>query len=345
MTLLALLVLLQEEEPKLPREWAAPDLVKVHTKFVGTYKIEFADKGRIIALLDGGRKATIYEFKDWQGGKFVMSQAMPCTGTNQFWRDFTGEVQNVSTRKHTWVSNKERPVAVTPDGNMIFIARNERSVQMYTVDKPEAPKAEFDAHSRGLMDLFVHGNLLVTIASQEVRSWKIDKLTEKPKEAGFGNAIRSFALSEPDNRYLALNMGKYVHALDVVKMTGKDLPEDMEAGGGMIEFAPDGKSFVVVTPAKTATVYRSGDTWKELLKISGDETKVVCAALSPNGAYLAWIDPAGTLHFSHVEKAAETGKLELPGFKVASMTWHPNGNTLYLCAEDGKTIREVGKKK
>jgi WD40 repeat protein len=346
--LLLLLLARQEDEwPKdVPRDWAKIDLVKEHGKFAGTNRIEFAgEKARFIALHGSNGKAIVYEFKDWLSEKFLMTQAIPCTGTAMFFRDYTGEVKKLGeTTKHMWVNNKDRPMTVTPDGSLIVLAKNERTVQVFENGKAEAPKQEFDAHGRGLMDLFIWGRqFLVTVAAQEVRVWNLNKLTEKPKEVGFGNVVRSFALARPDNRYIALVFGKFVHALDITTMKGKDIAEDMEAGG-KVEFSDDGKFLLIVTPAKTALVYQAGGDWKEVFKLAGDEKKVVTGALSPTGAYLAWMDAASTLHMTHVASGFDCGTIPMPGWAVGSMTWHPGGDQLYLCAANGKSIRVVGKK-
>jgi WD40 repeat protein len=349
--LIALVLLPQEDPPDewpkdVTRDWAKPQLTKDHSKFQGTYRIEFPEKGKFVALHGTNGKAIIYEFKDWLAEKFLLTQAMPCTGTMTFWRNFTGEVTRLdATTKHMWVSDKERPVTVTPDGQTIAIAKNDHTVSIYDSGKSEAPRLEFEAASRGLMDLCVFGKqYLVTIASQQVRLWNLNKLTEKPKESSFGNAVRAYALARPDNRYIALTMGKYVHALDVSTMKGKDLAEDFDAGGGKVDFSDDGKFLLCQTPAQTASVYSSGGEWKHLLKLTGEERRVVCSVLHPNGSHLAWIDAKGDLHLSHVLTGFEVGKLQMPGFKAGTMTWHPGGDAIYICSEDAKIIRVVTRK-
>ncbi len=338
------------EWPKdVPKDWAKPDLAKESAKFPGTLRIEFAgEKAKYVILHTTSGKAIIYESKDWTGNandKFLLTQAYPCTGTTTYWRNYAGEIKKLGeTDKHKWVEIKERPCTVTPDGNLIIVAKNDRTVQIWETGKPTEPKQEFDAHSRGFMDLFVWGKQhLVTLASTEVRVWNLAKLTDKPKEAIFGNQLRSFALAKPDNRYVALNFGKFVHALDLSLMKGKDLSEDLEAGG-RCEFADDGRSLLVLTAAKTATVYQSAGEWKELLKLGDAETKVTTAALSPTGTYLAWFDLKGTMHFTHVASRFEVAKYEMPGFKPGFVTWHPNGNEIYITTENGSAYRTVMKK-
>jgi len=349
--LVTFILLLQEDVPEewpkdVSRDWAKPQLTKDHSKFQGTLRIEFPEKAKFVALHGSNGRVIIYEFKDWLAQKFLLTQAIPCTGTTTFWRTFTGEVTRLdSTTKHMWVSDKERPMTVTPDGQTIAIAKNDHTVSLYDAGKPEAPKQEFDAASRGLMDLFVFGKqYLVTIASQQVRQWNLNKLTEKPKEVGFGNVVRSFALARPDNRYVALTMGKFVHALDVSTMKGKDLSEDFEAGGGRVEFSEDGKFLLCQTPGQTASVYSSGGEWRHLLKLSGEERKVTCAALHPTGGYLAWTDAKGDLRISHVTTGFEVARLPMPGFKAGTMTWHPTGDSIYICDETGKVIRVITRK-
>jgi WD40 repeat protein len=346
---LALLLLLQDPEqpaewPKdVPKDWARPSLQKEHGNLASAFRVTFGEKGKWILLHDAAGKAVVYETAKWTGGAFLMAGAIPCTGSTDFIRDYTGAVQKIGAKKHFWISDKERPMAVSSDGAMVAIARNDHAVQLYDSSKPEAPRAEFDAHPRGMLDLFFYGKqYLVTVSQLEVRLWNPNKLTEKPKSDGFGNPVRSFATARPDNRYLALSLGKYVRAVEVSTMKGKDLDESLEGAGGL-EFSEDGKFLVVWTAAQTATVYWAGGEWKTACTLKGDDAKVALAALHPSGTYVAWTD-GKALRITHVASGFEVGKADVLGFKPASMTWQPDGKAIFLCSQTGNAIRVYAQK-
>lgn len=335
----------QPEWPKeVPKDWATPQLDKETAKFPGVSRIEFADKGKWVACFTG-RTATVYEFSKWFDGVFYLAQAQPTSGNPLYWRDYTGQVQKLGG-KGLWVNSKDRPVAVSPDGGSIAVAKNDRTVAIHDPGNADVPRAEFDAHGRGLMDVFFRNRTsLVTVAAQEVRLWNLSKLANKPEEVGFGSLIRSVTSSPPDNRYLAMPVGRVVHALETVSLKGVNLEEDLEAPGGSVAFSGDGKCLLVVAPAGTATVYSSGGDWKRMFRAGGkDGVRALRGELDPTGKYLAWIDDKQTLRFVHVSSGFEVSQVGLSGFSAGTMTWHPDGKSLYLCAADGKSIRVYTRK-